>query len=103
MFLPVKQFAGILLESKYRRGVNTVEENSFANQMDGGGGVAFNEFNKDTVTINTRTFGKNNLCKTQPLFSKGIHISKVPTSMQIFIYTNRCRIGLLNSLQSRTT
>jgi len=62
------------LESKYRRGVNTFEENSFANQMDGGGGVAFNEFNKDNVTINTRTFGKNNLCKACNLSSAKVLI-----------------------------
>lgn len=74
MFLPVKSFAGILLESKYRRGVNTVEENSFANQIDGGGGIEFNEFDKDSVTINTRTFSKNNLCTTFNLCSAKVFI-----------------------------
>lgn len=54
--------------------MNTVEENSFANQMDGGGGVSFNEFNKDTVTINTKTFGKNNLCMTHNLCSAKVSI-----------------------------
>lgn len=54
--------------------MNTVKKNSFANQMDGGREVAFNEFNKDTVTINTRTFGKDNLCKTCYLCSAKVSI-----------------------------
>lgn len=84
-----------MLESKYRRGVNTVEENSFANQMDGGGGAAFNGFNKDSITINTGTFGKNNLCKTCNISSAkvSIYVKFLPTDV----------IGLLNSLQSQTT
>lgn len=59
------------------------------------------EFNNDTININARTFGKNNLCKTCNLCLQGMHIRKVSTSTQIFICTTRCRIGLLNSLQSQ--
>lgn len=39
----------------------------------------------------------------QPLICKGVHICKVLTSTQIFIYSNRCRSGLLNSLQRQIT
>lgn len=92
-----------MLESKYRRGVNTVEENSFANQMDGGGGAAFNGFNKDSITINTGTFGKNNLCKTCNLSSAkvSIYVKFLPPCRFLSIPTDV--VGLLNSLQSQTT
>lgn len=70
--------------------MNTVEENSFANQMDGGGEVEFNEFDKDSVTISTRTFSKNNLCKTFNLCSAKvfIHIKYLSPSRFLSILTD---------------
>jgi len=58
--------------------------------MDGGGGVAFNEFNKDTVTIKTRTFGKDNLCKTCNLCSAkmSIHVKFLPPCRFLSIPTD---------------